>query len=66
MRIFDYYRQFEELPPDAVSRERLERRDEARAREVVFVPELDLARTAWHEPPPVSYTHLTLPTTPYV
>jgi histidinol-phosphate aminotransferase len=51
MRIFDYYRQFEELPPDEVSRELRERRDEARAREVVFVPELDLARTAWHEPP---------------
>ena len=50
-RLFDRYRQFQELPPEAVSRELRERRDEARAREVVFVPELDLARTAWHEPP---------------
>ena len=39
------------LPADEVSRELRERRDEERAREVVFVPELDLARTAWHEPP---------------
>jgi histidinol-phosphate/aromatic aminotransferase/cobyric acid decarboxylase-like protein len=50
-RLFDRYRQFSELPPEAVSRELRERRDEQRAREVVFVPELDLARTAWHEPP---------------
>jgi len=48
---FDHYRQFQELPPEEVSRELRERRDEARAREVVLVPELDLARTAWHEPP---------------
>ena len=50
-RLFDHYRQFSELPPEEVSRELRERRDEQRAREVVFVPELDLARTAWHEPP---------------
>ncbi len=50
-RLFDHYRQFQELPPEEVSRELRERRDEQRAREVVFVPELDLARTAWHEPP---------------
>jgi histidinol-phosphate/aromatic aminotransferase/cobyric acid decarboxylase-like protein len=50
-RLFDRYRQFSELPPEEVSRELRERRDEERAREVVFVPELDLARTAWHEPP---------------
>ena len=50
-RLFERYRQFQALPPDEVSRELLERRDEERAREVVFVPELDLARTAWHEPP---------------
>ena len=50
-RLFDRYRQFQALPPDEVSRELRERRDEQRAREVVFVPELDLARTAWHEPP---------------
>ena len=50
-RLFDRYRQFQALPPDEVSRELRERRDEERAREVVFVPELDLGRTAWHEPP---------------
>ena len=51
MPLFDHYRQFQELPPEEVSRDLRARRDEARAREVVFVPELDLARTAWHEPP---------------
>jgi histidinol-phosphate/aromatic aminotransferase/cobyric acid decarboxylase-like protein len=50
-RLFDRYRQFQELAPDEVSRELRERRDEQRRNEVVFVPELDLARTAWHEPP---------------
>jgi histidinol-phosphate aminotransferase len=50
-RLFDHYRQFSGLPPEEVSRGLRERRDERRAREIVFVPELDLARTAWHEPP---------------
>jgi histidinol-phosphate aminotransferase len=50
-RLFRRYRQYQELPPEEVSRGLLARRDEERAREVVFVPELDLARTAWHEPP---------------
>jgi histidinol-phosphate/aromatic aminotransferase/cobyric acid decarboxylase-like protein len=50
-RLFDRYRQYQALPPEEVSRELRERRDEERARELVFVPELDLARTAWHEPP---------------
>jgi histidinol-phosphate aminotransferase len=50
-RLFDHYRQYQELAPEDVSRGLRERRDEERAREVVFVPELDLARTAWHEPP---------------
>jgi histidinol-phosphate/aromatic aminotransferase/cobyric acid decarboxylase-like protein len=50
-RLFDRYRQFQELAPEEVSRGLRERRDEERRAEVVFVPELDLARTAWHEPP---------------
>jgi histidinol-phosphate aminotransferase len=50
-RLFGRYRQFQALPPGEVSRELRKRRDEERAREVVLVPELDLARTAWHEPP---------------
>jgi histidinol-phosphate/aromatic aminotransferase/cobyric acid decarboxylase-like protein len=50
-RLFERYRQFQALAPEEVSRGLRERRDERRAREVVFVPELDLARTAWHEPP---------------
>jgi histidinol-phosphate/aromatic aminotransferase/cobyric acid decarboxylase-like protein len=50
-RLFDHYRQYQALPPEEVSRELRERRAEERRREVVFVPELDLARTAWHEPP---------------
>jgi len=50
-RLFDHYRQYQELPPEEVARELRERRAEERRRELVFVPELDLARTAWHEPP---------------
>jgi histidinol-phosphate aminotransferase len=50
-RLFERYRQYQALPPEEVSRELRARRDEERARELVFVPELDLARTAWHEPP---------------
>jgi histidinol-phosphate/aromatic aminotransferase/cobyric acid decarboxylase-like protein len=50
-RLLDYYRQFQELDPAEISRELRERRREQRARELVTVGELDLSRTAWHEPP---------------
>jgi histidinol-phosphate/aromatic aminotransferase/cobyric acid decarboxylase-like protein len=50
-RLFERYRQFQALPPEVVSQGLRERRDEQRRQEMVFVPELDLARTAWHEPP---------------
>lgn len=50
-RFLDYYRQFEEMPPDEFSRELRARRDEERARELTEVPPLDLASPAWHEPP---------------
>ena len=50
-RLFERYRQYQALPPEEVSRELRERRAEERRRELVFVPELDLSRTAWHEPP---------------
>ena len=48
-RFLDYYRQFDELPPEEVSRELRSRRDADRA--VVGVPALDLSGAAWHEPP---------------
>ena len=48
-RFFDYYRQFEELPPEEISRELRSRRDAERA--VVGVPTLDLSGAGWHEPP---------------
>jgi histidinol-phosphate/aromatic aminotransferase/cobyric acid decarboxylase-like protein len=48
-RFFDYYRQFDELPPEEVSRELRSRRDAERA--VVGVPALDLSGAGWHEPP---------------
>lgn len=48
-RFFDYYRQFEELPPEEISRELRTRRDAERP--VVGVPALDLSGAAWHEPP---------------
>ena len=50
-RILDYYRQFQELSPEEISQELLERRDAERARALAEVPPLDLARAAWHEPP---------------
>jgi histidinol-phosphate/aromatic aminotransferase/cobyric acid decarboxylase-like protein len=50
-RLRDYYRQFEELSPDEISRELRERRDAERAREVAEVPPLDLASASWHQPP---------------
>lgn len=50
-RFLDYYRQFEALAPEEVSRELRERRDEQRARAVTEQPVLDLASPAWHEPP---------------
>jgi histidinol-phosphate aminotransferase len=50
-RLRDYYRQFEELSPEEISRELLERRDAERDRAVAQVPALDLASAAWHEPP---------------
>jgi histidinol-phosphate aminotransferase len=50
-RFLDYYRQFEELSPDEISRELLERRDAERARALAEVPPLDLASSGWHEPP---------------
>ena len=50
-RFLDYYRQFEELAPEEVSRELRERRDEEKARALAELPALDLASPAWHEPP---------------
>jgi histidinol-phosphate aminotransferase len=50
-RFLDYYRQFEELPPEEVSRRLRERRDEEKARALTERPALDLASPAWHEPP---------------
>jgi histidinol-phosphate aminotransferase len=48
-RFFDYYRQFDELPPEEISRELRSRRDAERA--VIGVPALDLSGAGWHEPP---------------
>jgi histidinol-phosphate/aromatic aminotransferase/cobyric acid decarboxylase-like protein len=50
-RIFDYYRQFEELTPEEVSARLIARRDEERARAVTEVPLLDLSSGAWPGPP---------------
>jgi histidinol-phosphate aminotransferase len=48
-RFLDYYRQFDELGPDEVSRRLRAQRDSARS--VVEQPPLDLSGAAWHEPP---------------
>jgi histidinol-phosphate/aromatic aminotransferase/cobyric acid decarboxylase-like protein len=50
-RLRDYYRQFEELSAEEVSRGYRERSAEARSRALSIVPPLDLTSTAWHEPP---------------
>jgi len=50
-RFRDYYRRFEEMPPEEVSRELRARRDEERRRALSRVDPLDLSGTAWHEPP---------------
>jgi histidinol-phosphate aminotransferase len=50
-RLYDYYRQFEELTPEEVSAQLRARRDEERANAVTEVPLLDLASAAWPGPP---------------
>ncbi|WP_028064779.1 aminotransferase class I/II-fold pyridoxal phosphate-dependent enzyme [Solirubrobacter soli] len=50
-RLFGYYRQFDELSPEEVSRELLERRDEERRRHPVGLPPLDLSGAALHLAP---------------
>ena len=50
-RFLGYYRQFEELSPEEVSRELRERRDEEKAQALTETPALDLSSPAWHEPP---------------
>src|SRR5687768_14507886 len=50
-RFLGYYRQFEELSPEEVSRELRQRRDDEKAQALTETPTLDLASPAWHEPP---------------
>jgi histidinol-phosphate/aromatic aminotransferase/cobyric acid decarboxylase-like protein len=50
-RFLGYYRQFEELSPEEVSRQLRERRDVERAQALTETPALDLAAPGWHEPP---------------
>jgi histidinol-phosphate aminotransferase len=50
-RLRDYYRQFEELSPEEISRDLRERRDAEKASALAEVPPLDLTTPAWHEPP---------------
>ena len=50
-RFLGYYRQFEELSPEEVSRSFKQRRDEEKAQALTETPPLDLNSPAWHEPP---------------
>ncbi len=50
-RFREYYRQFEEMPPEEVSLELRARRDEEKRRALSRVDPLDLSGIAWHEPP---------------
>ena len=49
-RFREYYRQFEEIPPEEWSLELRARRAEERRRALSRVEPLDLSGTAWHEP----------------
>ena len=50
-RFLGYYKQFEELSPQEVSRGFQQRRDEERAKALTETPPLNLNTPAWHEPP---------------
>jgi histidinol-phosphate/aromatic aminotransferase/cobyric acid decarboxylase-like protein len=50
-RLLDYYRQFQELSAEEVSREYAEQSAAARSEALGVIPALDLTSTAWHEPP---------------
>jgi len=50
-RFLGYYKQFEELSPQEVSRVFKQRRDEERAKALTETPPLNLNTPAWHEPP---------------
>jgi histidinol-phosphate/aromatic aminotransferase/cobyric acid decarboxylase-like protein len=50
-KFLSYYRQFDELSPDEVSRELRARRDEELRRHPAQQPPLDLSGAAWHSPP---------------
>jgi len=50
-RLLDYYRQFQELSPEEISRGYREHSEAARSRALSVVASLDLTSTVWHEPP---------------
>jgi len=50
-RLREYYRQFEEMPPEEVSLELRARRDAEKRRALSRIEPLDLSGIAWHEPP---------------
>jgi histidinol-phosphate/aromatic aminotransferase/cobyric acid decarboxylase-like protein len=50
-RFLDYYRQFDELPPDELSRRLRDEADERRRHALAEVEPLDLSATTWHEAP---------------
>jgi histidinol-phosphate/aromatic aminotransferase/cobyric acid decarboxylase-like protein len=50
-RFLEYYRQFEELSPEEISSELIQRRHAERAKALTEVVPLDLTSAAWHEPP---------------
>ena len=50
-RFREYYRQFEEMSPEEVSRELRARREAEKRRALGRIDPLDLSGSAWHEPP---------------
>jgi histidinol-phosphate/aromatic aminotransferase/cobyric acid decarboxylase-like protein len=50
-RLTDYYRQFEALSPEENAERLIAKRRAEQAGQLELTPDLDLATTAWHEPP---------------
>jgi histidinol-phosphate aminotransferase len=51
MGLLDYYKQFDDMPEEEISRRLLEKRDAARARAIAHIPTIDLSSTEWPDFP---------------
>jgi histidinol-phosphate aminotransferase len=51
MGLLDYYKQFDDLPEEEISRQLMEKRDAARAKALAHIPTIDLSSTEWPDFP---------------